>query len=52
MINKDLVIELSNFIEDLTLGSSDLSDDYIVYKAKRFVGMLKVAKKFVEQEEI
>lgn len=44
MENKDLLVELHDFIEDLTLGVSDLSEGYIIYKAKRFVDMLKVVK--------
>lgn len=43
-MNKELLIELHDFIEDLTLGVSDLSESYIVFKAKRFVEMLKEVK--------
>ena len=43
-MNKELLIELHNFIEDLTLGVSDLTESYIVYKAKRFVDMLREVK--------
>lgn len=42
--DKELLMELYNFINDLSLGASDLSEDYIVFKAKRFVEMLKVLK--------
>jgi hypothetical protein len=42
--DKDLMVELHDFIEDLTLGVSDLTENYIVYKAKRFVEMLKGVK--------
>lgn len=43
-MNKELLTELHNFIEDLTLGSSDLTENYIMFKAKRFVDMLKEMK--------
>ncbi len=42
--DKDLMIELYNFIEDLTLGVSDLTEQYIIFKAKRFVDMLREEK--------
>lgn len=43
-MNKELLTELHDFIEDLTLGVNDLSESYIVFKAKRFVEMLKEIK--------
>jgi hypothetical protein len=45
--DKDLVIELYNFVDDLTLGTNDLTESYIIFKAKRFVDMLKIVKNFV-----
>lgn len=43
-MNKELLIELHHFIEDLSLGVSDLTENYIAFKAKRFVEMLKEMK--------
>lgn len=43
-MTKELLTELHNFIEDLTLGVSDLTENYIVFKAKRFIDLLKEMK--------
>lgn len=43
--NDILLVELYNFIDDLTMGGHDFSDDYIRYKAKRLLPVLKSMRK-------
>jgi hypothetical protein len=46
--NDLLFVELLNFIDDLTIGSNDLSEDYIKFKAKRFLPLLKQLTKDIK----
>jgi hypothetical protein len=46
--NDFLLIEMLDFIDDLSIGSNDLSEDYIKFKAKRFLPLLKQLTKDIK----